>query len=91
MVENIFCDGVSQIHFAGNMVRFDLISIVPNANNPEQPTTEVINRLVMNPRAFVATYKSMQQLIEKLIENKILTQGPDQPGETIKVDKVKAE
>lgn len=90
MIKQTFCDGISQIHFAGNMIRFDLVQIVPNPTDPEHPETEIFERLVMNPQAFVNTYQSMQQLIQKMVDNKILTEFPGAPktGETVKVEKV---
>ncbi|MBP5671875.1 MAG: hypothetical protein K5787_03575 [Lentisphaeria bacterium] len=69
--KEIFADGFGQIHFAGNMVRFDLISLQPQEGG-KPPVPESHTRLIMPPQGFLAAFNSMQQLIDKLIAAGVL-------------------
>jgi len=69
--KEIFADGIGQIHFAGGMVRFDLVTLQPTEEG-KAPVPEGNIRLIMPPQGFLATYNSMQQLIEKLVEAGVL-------------------
>ena len=66
----IFVDGIGQIHFTGGMVRFDFVTLQPKEG--ENPTTEVVQRVIMPPQGFLSTFSSMQQLIDKLVEAGVL-------------------
>ena len=70
-MKEIFADGIGQIHFAGNMVRFDLVTLQPTEEGqaPEQKSNL---RLIMPPQGFLAAFNSMQQLIDKLVEAGVL-------------------
>ncbi len=68
--KEIFADGIGQIHFAGGMVRFDFVTLQPKEG--ENPTPEVIQRVIMPPQGFLNTFSSMQQLIDKLVEAGVL-------------------
>ena len=71
MVKNeIFADGIGQIHFAGNMVRFDLVSLQPEEG--KAPTAEGQVRIIMPPQGFLGAFDSMQKLIDKLVEAGVL-------------------
>ena len=65
--KEIFADGIGQIHFAGGMVRFDLVTLQP-AEDGNAPVPESRTRLIMPPQGFLATFNSMQQLIDKLVK-----------------------
>ncbi|MBO5762742.1 MAG: hypothetical protein J6R85_02635 [Lentisphaeria bacterium] len=69
--KEIFADGIGQIHFAGNMVRFDFVTLQP-AEDGQAPTPESNVRVIMPPQGFLAAYNSMQQLIDKLLEAGVL-------------------
>ena len=69
--KEIFADGIGQIHFAGGMVRFDFITLQPNADGAA-PTPEVFARVIMPPQGFLGAYNAMEQLIDKLLEAGIL-------------------
>ena len=69
--KEIFADGIGQIHFAGGMVRFDFVTLQPNEDG-KAPVAEPNVRIVMPPQGFLTAYNSMQQLIDKLIEAKVL-------------------
>ncbi|MBR4901388.1 MAG: hypothetical protein IKZ46_10645 [Victivallales bacterium] len=69
--KEIFADGIGQIHFAGGMVRFDLMTLQPQPEGKE-PIPEASLRLIMPPQGFLAAFNSMQQLIDKLVEAGVL-------------------
>lgn len=69
--KEIFADGIGQIHFAGNMVRFDFVTLQPEGEG-KAPSAESNVRVIMPPQGFLAAYNSMQQLINKLLEAGVL-------------------
>ena len=69
--KEIFSDGISQIHFAGGMVRFDFVTLQP-AEDGAAPVPSVNERIIMPPQGFLGAYNSMQQLIDKLLDAGIL-------------------
>ena len=69
--KEIFADGIGQIHFAGGMVRFDFVTLQPEADG-KAPTPVVNERIIMPPQGFLGAFNSMQQLIDKLVEAGIL-------------------
>lgn len=71
MEKEFYVDGVGQIHFAGNMVRFDMVTLQPGAEG-QAPTPEPAFRVIMPPQGFLAAFNSMQQLIDKLVAAGVL-------------------
>ena len=69
--KEIFADGMGQIHFAGNMVRFDFVTLQP-AEEGQAPVPESNVRIIMPPQGFLAAFNSMQQLIDKLLDAGVL-------------------
>ncbi len=69
--KEIFADGIGQIHFAGNMVRFDFVTLQPEGDG-QAPTPQSNVRVIMPPQGFLAAFNSMQQLIDKLVEAGVL-------------------
>jgi len=69
--KEIFADGIGQIHFAGGMVRFDFVTLQPEADG-KAPTPVVNERIIMPPQGFLGAFNSMQQLIDKLVEAGVL-------------------
>lgn len=69
--KEIFADGIGQIHFAGNMVRFDFVTLQPEADG-KAPVPQSNIRVIMPPQGFLSAFNSMQQLIDKLLEAGIL-------------------
>ena len=69
--KEIFIDGIGQIHFAGGMVRFDFVTLQPQAEGKE-PVPEANVRIIMPPQGFLAAFNSMQQLNDKLVEAGVL-------------------
>jgi len=69
--KEIFADGIGQVHFAGNMVRFDFVTLQPEENGAA-PVPQSNLRVIMPPQGFLAAFNSMQQLIDKLVEAGVL-------------------
>ncbi len=69
--KEIYADGIGQIHFAGNMVRFDFVTLQPEADGKE-PVPQSNVRIIMPPQGFLSAFNSMQQLIDKLLEAGVL-------------------
>ncbi len=75
--KEIFADGIDQIHFAGGMVRLDLMTLQP-AEEGKNPVPESNTRIIMPPQGFLSTFNSMQQLINKLVEAGVLKKNENQ-------------
>ena len=69
--KEIYADGIGQIHFAGAMVRFDFVTLQPQAEG-EAPVPESSIRIIMPPQGFLSAYNSMEQLINKLLDAGVL-------------------
>ena len=70
--EEIFADGIGQIHFAGGMVRFDFVTLQPDPDGKGEPQPLCKERIIMPPQGFLNAFNSMQNLIDKLLEAGIL-------------------
>ena len=75
--KEIYADGIGQIHFAGAMVRFDFVTLQPEADG-KAPTPRSNMRIIMPPQGFLSAFNSMQQLIDKLVEAGVLKKN-EQP------------
>ena len=73
----IFADGIGQIHFAGNMVRFDFVTLQPS-DDGKAPVAESKIRVIMPPQGFLGAFGSMQKLINKLVEAGVLKKNEPQ-------------
>jgi len=69
--KEIFADGIGQIHFAGNMVRFDFVTLQPTEDG-KAPAAESKVRVIMPPQGFLGAFDSMQKLIDKLVAAGVL-------------------
>ena len=69
--KEIFADGIGQIHFTGGMVRFDFMTLQPEEEGKTHTRQSNI-RIIMPPQGFLIAFNSMQQLIDKLVEAKVL-------------------
>ncbi|MCF7792126.1 MAG: hypothetical protein K9L78_05030 [Victivallales bacterium] len=69
--QEIFVDGIGKIHFTGGMVRYDLVTMEPDENG-KNPTPEDKVRIIMPPDGFLATFNTMQRLIDQLLEAGVL-------------------
>lgn len=97
-IEEIYTDGIGKIHFLGGMLRLDLFSFLPTENEGEKPSPEVVKRLIMSPNAFLASYESFVNMIEKLKEAGIIatnsetnTNETTNTEESVKVEDTPAE
>ncbi|MBR2586194.1 MAG: hypothetical protein IKF77_06050 [Thermoguttaceae bacterium] len=82
MKEEIYADGIGQIHWAGNMVRFDFMTLQPGKEGGA-PTPQFNERIIMPPQGFLAAYDSMKQLIDKLLAAGVLQRNPNAPQNSI--------
>ena len=73
----IFADGIGQIHFAGNMVRFDFVTLQPS-DEGKAPVAKSKIRVIMPPQGFLGAFDSMQKLINKLVEAGVLKKNEPQ-------------
>ena len=69
-VKEIYADSIGQLHFVKGMVRYDLVSYQPSTEG--EPTVEEKIRLIMPPEGFLATFNTMQRLIDQLVEKGVL-------------------
>ena len=69
--KEIFADGIGQIHFAGGLVRYDFVTLQPEADG-QAPVPQSNVRIIMPPQGFLSAFNSMQQLIDKLLEAGVL-------------------
>lgn len=69
--KEIFADGIGQIHFSGGMVRCDFVTLQPEEDGKAPAAVSNI-RIIMPPNGFLSAFNSMQELIDKLLENGIL-------------------
>lgn len=67
-----YVDGAENIHFLGGMVRVDFATLQPNQEDPEKPTPELTERLIMTPEGFLKTYSMIQKLAEHLLKQGVL-------------------
>lgn len=72
----IYSDGVSNIHWCGNMVRLDLVSYDPQESG-KPPVAETTHRIIMPPAGLLALADSANALIEKLVAAGVF-QKPEQ-------------
>ena len=72
-IKEIYSDGIGKIHFIGGMLRLDLFSFNPDQEDAAgKPKPEVVQRVVMSPNAFLASYDSFLNMIDKLKAANIL-------------------
>ncbi len=69
--KEIFVDTIGQLHFIKGLVRFDLSSFQPNPNGGD-PIPEEVVRVIMPPEGFLATFNTMQNLINELVKAGVL-------------------
>ena len=74
--KEIFADGIGQIHFAGNMVRFDFVTLQPKPEDKDgkaqAPELQSNIRIIMPPQGFLSALNAMQQLVDKLVDAGVL-------------------
>ena len=67
----VYVDSIGKIHFTGEMVRYDMVTLEPN-DNGQEPTPQEKMRVIMPPDGFLATFNTMQKLIDQLVDAGVL-------------------
>ena len=70
--KELYGDGLTQIHFAGGLVRFDFATFQPDGQGGA-PVAEKNFRLVMNLHGFLTTFDTMKKLLAAGILKKNFT------------------
>lgn len=60
----IYSDGLAQIHVVGTTVRMDFMTLEPQQDS--QPVQNINNRVILPLQAFLSAYSTMQNLVNKL-------------------------
>jgi hypothetical protein len=74
--KEFFVDSIGRIHFTGGMVRFDMCTLEPSDEGKE-PVLKEKARIIMPPDGFLATFNTMQRLIDQLLEKGVLKKRED--------------
>jgi hypothetical protein len=76
-IENeVYTDGVYQIHMLEQTIRMDMMRLQPNPEN-NAPLPKPFERIIMTPQGFLRTYEAMGQIIMKLEELGYIRRNPD--------------
>lgn len=70
-IKEIFADGVGQIHFAGNMMRMDFVTLQPTGDG-KAPKAEVTTRVIMPMQGFLGAFDSTQRFVNRLVAAGVL-------------------
>lgn len=65
--KEIFVDGIGRISYVRGMIRMDLISLDPNGD--DDPFPKFRERLIMTPHSLMGMCKTMESLVDKLVDN----------------------
>ena len=84
--KEIYTDGIGKIHFLGGMLRLDLFSFAPSTEDNDKPQPEVVERLIMSPNAFLASYESFVNMIEKLKTAGIIAPAEENNEQSVKIE-----
>lgn len=80
MVQDIYADGIGNVHVTGNMVRFDLISLQPNLKSDNgQPVFDLNHRVIMPLEGFVQAFNLQETLVKQLLQSGVLKNQPNPP------------
>ena len=78
-IENeIFTDGVYQVHMLEQTIRMDFMRLQPSPAN-KTPVPKPFERLILTPQAFLRTYEAMGQIVQKMEEMGLIRRG--KPGD----------
>ena len=70
--KELYVDGVNRIHYLGNMIRFDFVSLDYDETNETGGKADVVQRVIMTPQTFIGLFSSMQQLMDQLVEKGVV-------------------
>ncbi len=80
-IENeIFADGVYQIHMIEQTIRLDFMRLQPSPEN-KTPVPKPFERVVLTPQGFLRTYEAMGQIVKKLEELGVIRRN-DPPAQS---------
>lgn len=82
-IKEIYSDGIGKIHFFGGTIRLDLFSFEPSDKENENPIPRVTKRIVMSPNAFLSSYESFVNMVEKLKEAGVISDAPESNADTV--------
>lgn len=72
-LKEYFFDGMESIHIINGTVRMDFFTLQPPKENSGNPVPEVKARFTVPLQSFLNIHSSMQRLVDKLIEDGIVT------------------
>ena len=72
-MNELYVDGIGQIHYVSNMIRMDLITVSPNPSGDGDVVPEVKQRVLLTSNGFIGMMNTMQKLADKLVENGVFT------------------
>ncbi|MBR6802394.1 MAG: hypothetical protein IKM62_01085 [Kiritimatiellae bacterium] len=76
-IENeVYTDGVYQIHMLEQTIRLDLMRLQPNPEN-NTPIPRPFERVIMTPQAFLRSYEAMTQFVKKLEASGVIQRRSD--------------
>ena len=78
-IENeIYADGVYQIHMLEQTIRLDFMRLQPSAEN-QTPVPKPFERVIPSPHLFLRPYEAMGQIVHKLEELGLIRRNPNPP------------
>ncbi len=91
-IKEVYSDGIGKIHFLGGTIRLDLFSFTPADKDGEDPIPTITERIIMSPNAFLASYESFVNMIQKLedagIVSKTASTGESKESAPVNVEKI---
>lgn len=70
-----YIDGIGKARLSGGVVRLDLVSATEALDTKKKKAdTQVTQRLILSPEAFLRTVSAMSQLVNQLVEAGVLKQ-----------------
>ena len=76
---SIFIDGLSNVRLIDNVIRADLVQLVPSSNNDEKFQTETTGSISMSLAGLVRTHEQLGQVLNKLAEQGLLKKNETPP------------
>jgi hypothetical protein len=83
MADQVYCDGIGNVTFVGNMVRLDLVALSPTEKDKQgRPAAELRTQVVMPPEAFLRSFAMFQNLMKQLVDKGVVKYRAA-PAETV--------
>ena len=79
-MNELYVDGIGQIHFVSNMIRMDLVTVNPGGDN--KVDSEVKQRIILNPNGFIGMLETMQKMADKLVEGGVFSKDESETTES---------